>query len=222
MKSARPTATRNVRRNLATVLIAITFLAACSCSGTIGTATSNDEAPTLAGYEREPEPTVGSISLPAANRNNATFAFQADPGELLMVTFGFTSCPDICPTTLADMRIAFNQLGARADQVDLAWVSIDPERDSAEATASYVEAFVPDGIALRTDDAEQLFIAADAFGVTYIIQENDAGETEVAHTPNVFVVDDTGSVILTWSFGVPAGDMASDLTILLDRQEIAP
>ncbi|MFB0902195.1 MAG: hypothetical protein QMA93_04965, partial [Acidimicrobiales bacterium] len=59
-------------------------------------------------------------------------------------------------------------------------------------------------------------------GVTYIIQENDAGETEVAHTPNVFVVDDTGSVILTWSFGVPAGDMASDLTILLDRQEIAP
>ncbi len=208
----------SMRRTLVAVLIGALFLTACG-AGSDDAAIAVDEGPILAGYERDPEPTVGSISLPPANRDGDAFAFQADPGELLMVTFGFTSCPDICPTTLADARIAFNQLGARADDVDLAWVSIDPERDTPEVTANYVEAFVSDGIALRTDDAEQLMIAADAFGVTYIIEENDAGETEVAHTPNVFVVDDTGSIILTWSFGVPAADMVSDLNILLDRQQ---
>ncbi|MFT4988492.1 MAG: protein SCO1/2 [Acidimicrobiales bacterium] len=219
MMRSQPTARSKGRRNLAAVLIAIVFLTACSGSGSNSSASSGDGGPILAGYEREPEPTVGSISLPAANRDNNAFAFQADTGELLMVAFGFTSCPDICPTTLADIRLAFNQLGPRAGEVDLAWVSVDPERDDAESSANYVEAFVADGIALRTDDAEQLLIAADAFGVTFIIQENEAGETEVAHTPNVFVVDDTGSIILTWPFGVPADDMASDLTILLDRQQ---
>lgn len=211
---------RGARRSLAAVMVAIVFLTACSGSGSDSLAAgSGDDGPILAGYEREPEPTVGSISLPAANRDNDAFAFQADPDELLMVTFGFTSCPDICPTTLADMRIVYNQLGARGDDVDLAWVSIDPERDTAELTTNYVEAFVEDGIALRTDDAEELLIAADAFGVTYIIQETETGETEVAHTPNVFVVDDTGSIILTWPFGVPADEVVSDLNILLDRQQ---
>ena len=117
------------------------------------------------------------------------------------------------------MRIAYNQLGDRGNDVSLAWVSIDPERDTAEVITNYVEAFVADGVALRTDDAEALFVAADAFAVTYIVQENDAGELEVAHTPNVFVVDDSGSVVLTWPFGVPAADMVSDLNILLDRYD---
>jgi len=203
-----------------TLLLTISLaLAACSGSASDPVATTAADNPSgLAGYERDPEPTVGSISLPPANLDADEFAFVADPGELLMVTFGFTSCPDICPTTLADMRIAFNQLGPRAEEVDLAWVSIDPERDGVEEVTTYVEAFVSNGIALRTDDATELAIAADAFGVTYIIDTNDAGETEVAHTPNVFVVDDTGSIILTWPFGVPSADIVNDLNILLDRR----
>ena len=216
-----PTVRTPLRRSLTAALAVVLLLAACSGSGSDDAASSSDDGSTLAGYERDPEPTVGTISLPAVNRDVEEFTFQAEPGELLMVAFGFTSCPDICPTTLADARLAFNQLGARADDVDLAWVSIDPERDTAEITTNYVEAFVSDGIALRTDDAEQLLIAADAFGVTYVIQENDAGETEVAHTPNVFVVDDTGSIILTWPFGIAVDDQVNDLNILLDRQQSA-
>jgi len=187
-------------------------LVATACGG------SAEEA-VLAGYERTPEPTVGTISLPQANHGGGDFSFQADPGKLLMVNFGFSSCPDICPTTLADTRIAFNQLGARADDVDFAFVSIDPERDSEEVLTNYVEAFLEDGIALRTDDEYDLAVAADAFGVSYNVRENDAGEIEVAHTPNIFLVDDTGSIVLTWSFGVPSADIVSDLIILQDRQQ---
>ena len=207
-------------RSLALVFAVALVLTACGGSGADGVsegAGTEAESPVLAGYEREPEPSVGLITLPAANRDTDAFAFKAEPGHLMMVTFGYTSCPDICPTTLADMRIAFNQLGDRGDNVDVAWVSIDPERDTADVVASYVEAFVSKGVALRTDDAEELIIAADAFGVTYIVQENDAGDLEVAHTPNVFVVDDAGSIVLTWPFGVPPSDIVSDLNILLDR-----
>lgn len=201
-----------IRRLLAALAVVGVLLTACGGSDPV-------EEVTLAGYERTPEPTVGSISLPAVNRTTEDFSFIAEPGKLLMVNFGYSSCPDICPTTLADTRIAFNQLGARSSDVDFAFVSIDPERDTAEVLTNYVEAFLADGIAVRTDDQEALLIAADAFGVTYFVGENESGDLEVAHTPNIFLVDDSGSIILTWPFGVPAADIVSDLTILLDRQQ---
>jgi len=199
-------------RALCVVIVALVFVSACGGSDA-------PEEVTLAGYERTPEPTVGSITLPAANLDNAEFTFKADPDHLLMVNFGYSSCPDICPTTLADTRIAFKQLGERANEVDFAFVSIDPDRDTAEVLSSYVEAFLTDGIAIRTDDADKLAIAADAFGATYFVGENEEGELEVAHSANTYLVDDNGSIILTWAFGVPAADIASDLTVLLDRQQ---
>ena len=195
---------------LAGLLLVALALVASACGGS--------ESATLAGYEREPEPTVGSITLPAANRDTDAFAFMADPGELLLVNFGYTSCPDICPTTLADTRLAFADLGDRASEVNMAFVSIDPTVDSPEVLTNYVEAFLADGIALRTDDPTELLVAADAFGVTYQIATNAEGEREVGHTPNIYVIDDTGSIILTWPFGVPPADMTSDLNILLDRR----
>jgi len=205
------------RTHLRRVISALAVLAAVVLSAACGGSDAAEE--TLAGYEREPEPTVGSISLPAVNRGDVDFPFRADDDELLIVYFGFTNCPDVCPTTLADTRLAFNQLGDRAEEIDLAFVTIDPERDTDELSGNYVEAFIDGGIALRTEDPEALAIAADAFGVTYSVVENQDGEIEVAHTPNSYVVDDTGSIILTWPFGVPADDMAGDLTILLDRTQ---
>lgn len=194
-----------------THLIAVLLAAAA-----IAAACGGDEAE-LAGYDRDPEPSVGHVTLPAVNRDGIDFAIKAEPNELLLVYFGFANCPDICPTTLADTRLAFAELGDRADDVNLAFITIDPDRDSPEVTTDYVEAFVEGSIALRTDDPDELLIAADAFGVTYQITENEAGEIEVGHTPGLYVVDDQGALVLTWPFGVPSTDVASDLNILLDR-----
>lgn len=191
------------------VMLGIATMALAACG--------SDEPAELAGYEQTPKP-VDAITLPRAD-TDATFSFTADAGELLMVNFGYSSCPDICPTTLADTRMAFSQLGARASDVDFAFVSIDPERDTAEVLSNYVQAFVDDGIALRTDDADELAIAADAFGVSYVVGQTATGELEVAHTPNIFLVDDTGSIILTWPFGVQPAELVSDLQVLLDRYQ---
>jgi len=184
---------------------------------TIAVACGSDTA-TLAGYERSPEPSVGHVSLPAVNRDNADFALKAKPGHLMVVFFGYTSCPDICPTTLADTRLAFAELGDRAQDVNLAMISIDPVRDTPPVLSDYVEAFIDGSIALRTEDRDALALAADAFGVTYSVVANDEGEIEVSHTPNLFVIDDQGSMVLTWPFGVQPTDISSDLNLLLDRR----
>lgn len=189
------------------VVAATTLLIACGTQA----------EPVLAGYERDPDPTVGQLSIPAVNRGGEDFYFRADPGELLMVYFGFTSCPDFCPTTLADTRIALSLLEDRADLIDVAFVTVDPTRDSDEVVTNYAESFIEGAIALRTDDEDRLRQAAFGFGADYRIEIDDEGEIDVGHTTTQFLVDDSGSLILTWPFGVTPDDIASDLNILLDR-----
>ena len=194
---------------LASMLLAFALLAV-ACGG---------EEATLAGYEIEPDPAVGTYSLPAVNQAGGDFDFRADDDEILMVYFAFTNCPDFCPTTLADTRIALNELGARADEVEVAVVTIDPDRDTPEILTNYVETFIADATALRTEDQTLLRETAFAFGADYRIVTDDAGEIEVGHTTNLFAVDDTGSLVLTWPFGVTTDDIVNDLTILLDRTQ---
>jgi len=172
---------------LFSALLAVTLVLG-ACGGT--------EA-TLAGYEREPDPTVGTYSLPAVNRGDANFVFQADPGELLMVYFAFTNCPDFCPTTLADTRIALNEIGERADDVDVAVITVDPDRDTAEILTNYVETFIDDGIALRTEDQGLLRDTAFAFGADYRIVTDDAGE------------DAAETAIADFDYTIPIGQLAS-------------
>lgn len=198
-------------RRLSAFVVAFALFAA-ACGG---------EEVTLAGYELEPDPAVGEFSLPAVNRGGDDFEFRANSDEILMVYFAFTNCPDFCPTTLADTRIALNELGARASEIDVAVVTIDPDRDTDEVLTNYVETFIADAIALRTDDQVRLQETAFAFGADYRIVTDDAGEIEVGHTTNLFAVDDTGSLVLTWPFGVTTDDIVNDLTILLDRTQDA-
>lgn len=196
-------------RQISIIGLALALFAA-ACGG---------EEATLAGYELEPDPEVGTLSLPAVNRGGDSFEFRADDDEILMVYFAFTNCPDFCPTTLADTRIALNELGARSSEIDVAVVTIDPERDTDEVLTNYVETFIADAVALRTEDQVLLRETAFAFGADYRIVTDDAGEIEVGHTTNLFAVDDTGSLVLTWPFGVTTDDIVNDLTILLDRTQ---
>ena len=185
------------------------------------TACGAEDKPVLAGTELEPNFDVGGQSLPAVNRGGEDFAFRADEGEMLLVYFAFTNCPDFCPTTLSDARFAYDELGERATDIDVAVVTIDPDRDTEEILTSYVEAFFPDGIALRTEDQDRLRETAFAFGADYRITENEEGETEVGHTTRLFAVDETGAMILSWPFGVTIDDYVNDFNILLDRIEAA-
>jgi len=195
------------------MLLAILFLAISACS---------DDAPYVpAGIVRTPSPNVGSVSLPDVTANSADFFFRAQPGELLVVYFGYTSCPDICPTTLADLRRALGDLEAEADRVEVAMVTIDPDRDLPEVVISYTQAFFPEGHAIRSSDGDSLRKAADAFGVSYDVRTNEEGSVEVEHSAFLYVIGDDGSLRLQWPFGIKSVDIAKDLDVLL-AQEDAP
>ena len=165
---------------------------------------------------------VGQVSLPEVGTDPATppapdgqFTVKADPGELLVVYFGFTSCPDVCPTTLADLRTAREEVGPDAAELPLAMVTVDPARDTPEKLSSYLAAFSDRYHALRTDDPGELATAQDAFGAASSVTVGPDGEPEVTHTAITYVVDDQGRVLVEWTFGTPPEDMAHDLRILL-------
>lgn len=188
---------------LAAVALAM-LLAAC-----------DSEPAELAGYVREPLPAVGGLALPDESRGGEAFPMQAEPGEILVVYFGYTSCPDICPASMADVRTALGELGDLADRVAVAMVTVDPDRDTPEVLTGYVQSFVPGAHALRTDDDAALRSVADTFGVFYEVSTADDGTIDVAHTASLFAVDDQGRLRVTWTFGTPDEDVSADLRILL-------
>jgi protein SCO1/2 len=195
------------------------LVASILAAGLLLGACGSDPPRELAGYVRDPAPVVAEISLPDVSRDGEPFAFRASPGSLLIVYFGYTNCPDVCPTTLADIRTALRGMDPeQAERIELAMVTVDPDRDTPVLT-EYVQTFVDDAHALATDDPAALRRAADPFGVSYAVEVADDGSIEVAHSSQTFVVDDQGRLVLTWQFGIPADDLRADLEQLLDASE---
>jgi len=139
----------------------------------------------------------------------------AGEGKILLVFFGYTSCPDVCPTTLADTRSALGQLGDDADKIEVAMATVDPERDTPEVITGYVQSFIPGAHALQTLDIGLLEEAAEPFGASFSVTSGSDGEVEVVHTGSLYAVDDEGRLLVSWPFGTAFEDIASDLRILL-------
>lgn len=174
----------------------------------------------LVGHSRPIPKQVGGLSLTEcrAGRPDSTFRFRAAPGHLLFVFFGFTHCPDLCPTTLGDLRRALRKLGTDADRVEVAFVTVDPDRDTSAVMAKYLGSFFVGQHALRPGSNEQLLAAQAAFGATSSVTRGADGEVHVAHTAVSYIVDGRGAVLLEWDYGTPPGDMASDLRLLFARE----
>ncbi|MEO6571665.1 MAG: SCO family protein [Ilumatobacteraceae bacterium] len=173
----------------------------------------------LAGYRRDPAPMVGDVVLPDLAADGEASRLVAPPDRLLVLYFGYTNCPDFCPTTLSDLRLAVRRLEPeQASRIQMGMVTIDPDRD-LPVLADYVTSFFPDGRAYGTSDQAALATAAAPFGVSYQVDRTTDGEIEVAHTTSLYAVDDAGRLVLTWQFGVPIDDLAADLSTLLDTSD---
>ncbi len=173
------------------------------------------EVDTYSGYVVDPPVVVGDVVLPLAD-GSGEWQMTADPGGLELVYFGYTFCPDVCPTTMSDVRRTLEALPEdEADRVGVAMVTIDPARDTTDVITGYVENFVPDGAALRTDDEVLLRSAADAIGADYEVTTASDGEVEVKHTGELYAVDDTGTVVMQWPFGTSQEALERDLRSLL-------
>ena len=203
----------------AAVLLVLGLLAGC------GNDNSNAGAPALGGVVRTPALQVAAIELPdVTGTEPVPTAMKAPSGELVLVYFGYTSCPDICPTTMSDISVALNDLPPElAERVTVGMVTVDPDRDTDEPLRAYLGHFFEKSMALRTEDLTVLSEAADAFGVRYEVAEHQAEDEiyEVSHSAVTYVVDDTGTVVVEWPFGFDSLDMTADLKALLEARDAA-
>ncbi|HMM51350.1 MAG TPA: SCO family protein [Burkholderiaceae bacterium] len=136
-------------------------------------------------------------------------------GKAVVIFFGYTQCPDVCPTTLAELAEVMKQLGPDADRVQVLFVSVDPERDTQELLAHYVPAFDPRFLGLY-GDAEATARTAKAFRVFY---QKVPGKTPdsytVDHTAGSYVYDTQGKLRLFIKHGTGPEPIVHDLRLLL-------
>lgn len=163
----------------------------------------------------EPYPAAPDISLTMAN--GETYRLGEGEGKITLLFFGYTYCPDVCPTTLAELKLAMDLLRDDADQVQVVFISVDPKRDTAETVQKYVQRFNPNFIGL-SGTLEELEPIWNGFGVYREIVEGTS-ETNyiINHTARVTLVDQNGSMRLTYGFQTPPEDIAHDIEILLKQ-----
>ena len=139
-------------------------------------------------------------------------------GKLVILTFGFTNCPDICPTTLADVAQARKSLTAHeANRVQVLFVTLDPERDTRAVLAKYVPAFEPTFLGLY-GDAEATRRTAQEFKISFEKRKGEApGRYSVDHSAQSYVLDAEGRLRLLVKHERIAADLAHDLKELLHQ-----
>ncbi len=136
-------------------------------------------------------------------------------GKLVVLYFGYTYCPDVCPATMVELKKMMAELGRQADKVQVVMVSVDPERDAPEQLGEYVTQFHPSFIGV-TGTEEELLAATTQLGIFFEKHEGTpATGYLIDHTATVNVLDENGRLILVFPFGVTGADMAEDLHHLL-------
>jgi protein SCO1/2 len=154
------------------------------------------------------------FSLPDASGKRRSLAdFR---GKVVVVFFGYTHCPDVCPTTLAELAETMKRLGADASRVQVLFITVDPARDTPEVLAQYVPAFDKRFTALRGDPAE-LAATAKAFKVIYQKQPGTTpGSYTMDHSAGTYIYDPQGRLRLYVSYGQGPDVFTHDIKALLD------
>jgi len=140
-------------------------------------------------------------------------------GKVVVVNFGYTHCPDVCPTTLADFASALKRMGNDGKLVQLLFITVDPKRDTPELLRQYVPAFDPGFIGLRGDERTTESVAKAFHVYAKADPPKDAGTGSsnytVSHSAQSFVYDREGKLRLVIGYGLPPEKIAADLKVLV-------
>lgn len=154
-------------------------------------------------------------TLSLTDHNGKARTLEDFKGKVILISFGFTSCPDYCPATLAQWAAVMKTLGDDAKNVQALFVTVDPERDTQELLSKYVPAFHPSFLGLRGTLDETKKVAAE-FKVVYQKAKGATPETyTVDHSTMTYVFDKTGNVRLMVAHGTDVEKLGADLKLLL-------
>ncbi len=172
----------------------------------------------FSGAVSDPPPVVQDFVL--TNQHGDDFQMSTDSKDVSIIFFGYTLCPDVCPTTLSDMIKAKRALGADAARVSFIWITVDPERDTPQVLSQRIQVFDPEFVGL-SGSRESLKEVWDDFG---IVAERDDSQGSAAgylisHTSNTFLVDRDMKNRVVFPFGTASDDIAADIAAILREQK---
>ncbi|MBI5300539.1 MAG: SCO family protein [Chloroflexi bacterium] len=161
------------------------------------------------------EPPMRAADFTLTAHNGKPFRLSDLTGKVVVVYFGYTTCPDVCPTTLVELKRVRAQLKQHADRVQFIFITIDPERDTLERLRGYVPSFDPSFIGL-TGTATELAPVWRAFGVYRAKQPSESALGYLMdHSAQLYAIDGRGNLRVTFAFGETADNMTQDIKQLL-------
>ena len=182
------------------------FAAAVVLAGTQQAARAADAAPA------DPPRIGGHFSLTAAD--GAEVTDRSFAGKWLLIYFGYTFCPDACPTALNTIAEALDELGPLAERFQPIFITIDPQRDTPSIVAEYVKAFHPRLIGL-TGSVAQIAVVAEEFHAFYQVRQLGNDEYAIDHSSYVYVIDPGGRLVELVTGNLPGHPVAAELRHLI-------
>ena len=160
-----------------------------------------------------PQP-VNNFTLYGAN--DRPVSLRDFRGKTVLLYFGYTFCPDVCPATMAELKQMMTELGKDAADVQVIMISVDPERDTPDSLQEYVTHFNPSFIGLTGHNENEVLAVTTPLGVFYEKHEGTAASGYlIDHTASVSVIDNKGYLRIVYPFGVTGSDMAVDVRYII-------
>lgn len=152
-----------------------------------------------------------------ADHNGQQRSLADFAGKVVVVFFGFTHCPDVCPTTLAELAAAVKKLGADGDKVQVLLVTVDPARDTAAVLAQYVSAFDPRFLGLRGSPEETAAVAREFKVIFQKVEGKQPENYTMDHSAGTYIFDTRGRIRLYVGYGQGPEVFAHDIAQLLKQ-----
>jgi protein SCO1 len=198
------------------VLIVLSVCAAGAAEHARVDAASAPSAGLRTGAFDPPRP-APDFALPATR--GGEFRLSRHRGKVVVLAFGYTSCPDVCPTVLAELTQVRSRLGGAAKRVQVVYVSVDPEGDTPPRLRAFVEQFDKTVLGL-TGSMDQLASVWKAYGVSVARRDMPGSQPSIYlihHSASVFLIDTTGRLRVMAPFGTPVDDVLHDVRTLLEE-----
>jgi protein SCO1/2 len=171
--------------------------------------------PSFLGTTYEPIP-APEIAMPLAD--GSEFRLSEHKGQVVLIFFGYTYCPDVCPITLANLKLVATELGADAGRLQVLFITMDPDRDTPERIQEYASRFDPSFIGI-SGPIEELGQVWDDYGAYRELGPKDAnGNYLVTHSSRVTAIDTHGDLRLSFTFDTRWQDILHDVKLLLAEE----
>jgi protein SCO1/2 len=169
----------------------------------------------------QPRSLTGSVidpPVPAGAIDLSNFRLNDQKGKVVVVFFGYTYCPDVCPATLGELKQVLKRLGDQAGEVEVLFITVDPKRDTIEKISTYAGAFDPRirGLSGSLAELEPVWQSYGVFRAERPTEKE--GVYLVDHSTRTYLIDRQGNLRVTLAYGTPVDDILSDVKFLLSQQ----